>query len=109
MQRVRERLAIAFRALVEAVEEGGHAPPTQAEVIQRTGTARATLSKDFRLPRKTILEFDPENPIKIQKSVLIYIEIYYPELLTCRNREEKVDFRPLCSKPTFWPIMAGLR
>jgi hypothetical protein len=56
-----------FTALVEAVEEGGHAPPTQAGVIQRTAVARATLSKDFRLPRNIILEFDPENPIKIQK------------------------------------------
>jgi hypothetical protein len=56
---VRERLASVFRALVEAVEEGGHAPPTQAELIQRTGMAQATLSDAFRLLREIISELDP--------------------------------------------------
>jgi hypothetical protein len=66
-KRVRERLVTVFEALVQAVEEGGREPPTQAELVQRTGMARATLSDAFRLLQKIILEFDPENPVKIHK------------------------------------------
>jgi hypothetical protein len=56
-----------FKALVQAVEEGRREPPTQAELLQRTGMAQQALSRDFRLLREIILEFDLENPIKIQK------------------------------------------
>jgi hypothetical protein len=61
-ERVRVRLAGVFAALVQAVEEGGHAPPTQAELIERTGIARATLSDDFRLLREIMTELDAQNP-----------------------------------------------
>jgi hypothetical protein len=61
-KRVRERLLRVFAALVEAVEEGGHAPPTQAELTERTGVARATVSDDFGLLREIITGLDAPNP-----------------------------------------------
>jgi hypothetical protein len=61
-ERVRERLLRVFAALVQAIEEGGHAPPTQAELTQRTGVARATLSDDFALLREIISGLDAPNP-----------------------------------------------
>ncbi len=61
-ERVRVRLAGVFAALVQAVEEGGPAPPTQTELIERTGVARATLSDDFRLLREIITGLDAQNP-----------------------------------------------
>jgi hypothetical protein len=65
--RVRKRLAMVFEALVQAVEEGGREPPTQADLMQRTGLARATLCRDFRSLREIILEFDPENWNEMRK------------------------------------------
>ncbi len=61
-ERVRDRLAGVFAALIAAIEEGGHAPPTQAELIERTGIARATLSDDFRLLREIISGLEAQNP-----------------------------------------------
>jgi hypothetical protein len=61
-ERVRARLAGVFAALVRAVEEGGPAPPTQAELVERTGVARATLSDDFRLLKEIITGLDAQNP-----------------------------------------------
>jgi hypothetical protein len=61
-ERVRDRLAGVFAALVVAVEEGGHAPPTQAELIERTGVPRATLSDDFQLLREIISGLEAQNP-----------------------------------------------
>jgi hypothetical protein len=61
-ERVRDRLAGVFAALVEAVEEGGPAPPTQAELIERTGVPRATLSDDFRLLREIVAGLEAQNP-----------------------------------------------
>lgn len=52
--RVRDRLAGVFAALVRAVESGGHEPPTQAELTEMTGVPRATLSDDFRLLRDIV-------------------------------------------------------
>jgi hypothetical protein len=51
-QRVLERLLAVFGALVQAIEEGGASPPTQAELIERLGVPRATLSDDFRILRE---------------------------------------------------------
>ena len=61
-ERVRERLAVVFTALARAIEESGHAPPTQAELTERTGIARATLSDDFRLLKELISELGIQNP-----------------------------------------------
>jgi hypothetical protein len=61
-ERVRERLAGVFAALVRAVEEGEPAPPTQAELAERTGVARATLSDDFRLLREIMTGLEAQNP-----------------------------------------------
>jgi hypothetical protein len=61
-QKVRERLAVVFGALVQAIEEGSASPPTQAELIERLGIARATLSDDFHSLREIIGELIAENP-----------------------------------------------
>jgi hypothetical protein len=61
-ERVRDRLAGVFAALVAAIAEGGHAPPTQAELTERTGIARATLSDDFRLLKELISGLEAQNP-----------------------------------------------
>jgi hypothetical protein len=62
-QRVRERLTQVFAGLVQLIEEGDSGPPKQAELIDRLGVARATLSDDFRI-LKGILEelMQDENP-----------------------------------------------
>jgi hypothetical protein len=59
--RVRERLAVVFAALVRAVESGGAAPPTQADLIERTGIPRATLSDDMRVLREIVSGFDAQK------------------------------------------------
>ena len=61
-QRVRDRLVAVFGALVQAIEEGGASPPTQAELIERLGVPRATLSDDFRSLREIIRELIAGNP-----------------------------------------------
>jgi hypothetical protein len=62
-ERVRERLTQVFAGLVQLIEEGDSGPPKQAELIDRLGIARATVSDDFRL-LKGILEelLHDENP-----------------------------------------------
>ena len=57
-RRVLDRLAAVFRALAEHVEEGGASPPTQAELVERLGIPRATLSEDFRSLREIIEELN---------------------------------------------------
>lgn len=59
--RVRERLAIVFDALVRAIESGGAAPPNQADLIERTGIPRATLSDDMRVLREIVSGFDAQK------------------------------------------------
>jgi hypothetical protein len=61
-ERVRERLSRVWAALVEAAEEGRPAPPTQVELTQRTGVARATLSDDIRLLGELYTEIETQNP-----------------------------------------------
>jgi hypothetical protein len=60
-QRVLERLMAVFEGLVQAIEEGGATPPTQAELIERLGIPRATLSDDFRTLREIVGEMTAEN------------------------------------------------
>jgi hypothetical protein len=59
--RVRERLASVFNALVQAIESGEGDPPSQAEMTEKTGIPRATLSDDFRLLREIVLELDAKK------------------------------------------------
>jgi len=62
-QRVRERLTQVFAGLVQLIEEGDSGPPKQAELIDRLGVARATLSDDFRLSKGILEELlREENP-----------------------------------------------
>jgi hypothetical protein len=58
--RVRERLAKVFDALVRVIDSGAE-PPTQAELGEQTGIARATLSDDMRLLREIIAELNTQN------------------------------------------------
>jgi hypothetical protein len=62
-QRVRERLTQVFAGLVQLIEEGDSGPPRQAELIDRLGVARATLSDDFRILKDTLRGLlQDENP-----------------------------------------------
>ena len=61
-ERVRERLARVFAALVAAVEGSEPDPPSQADLTERTGVPRATLSDDFRLLREIIDGLESQNP-----------------------------------------------
>jgi hypothetical protein len=62
-ERVRERVTQVFAALVQLIEEGPSAPPKQAELIDRLGVARATLSDDFRILQGILNELlQDENP-----------------------------------------------
>ena len=58
--RVRERLAKVFDALVRVIDSGAE-PPTQAELGEQTGIARATLSDDMRLLREIIAQLNTQN------------------------------------------------
>jgi hypothetical protein len=55
-RRVVDRLLAVFRALVGHIDEGGASLPSQAELVERLGVPRATLSDDFRLLRGIIEE-----------------------------------------------------
>jgi hypothetical protein len=61
-QRVRERLLSVFEGLVQAIEEGPASPPSQAELVERLGIPRATLSDDFRLLGEIISSLIEKNP-----------------------------------------------
>lgn len=59
-QRVKQRLAVVFSALVALIEEDGPSP-TQSDLTARTGVARATVSDDFAILGRIIAQFAAET------------------------------------------------